>query len=373
VKSSLQRLLYAATLVAAILDPAIARAEAPASGPCAPGVLPHGALSLICVPPNWNGALVVYAHGYVSSGEPLGFYHLTTPDGTTSVPALAMALGYAFATTSYRKNGLAILEGVEDMQELIQAFSFAHGVPAKTYVAGVSEGGLVAALLSERSPGMLTSTLAMCGPIGSFQGQLDHFEDFRVLFDYFFPAVFPGNAVSVPPITMDYWNTVLVPNILAAVAAKPAAALELVRVAHAAIDIADPTTVGQTIVGLLWYSAFATTDAQTALGGNPYDNRFRWYFGSSDDLRLNLHVQRFAASPAARFAVRNYETNGHLRIPMVTLHTTGDPITPVWHELLYFLKADTFARTEFIPLPIARYGHCNFTTAELLFAFSAIR
>jgi len=114
-------------------------------------------------------------------------------------------------------------------------------------------------------------------------------------------------------------------------------------------------------------------DAQTALGGNPYDNRFRWYFGSSDDLRLNLHVQRFAASPAARFAVRNYETNGHLRIPMVTLHTTGDPITPVWHELLYFLKADTFARAEFIPLPIARYGHCNFTTAELLFAFSAMR
>ena len=55
---------------------------------------------------------------------------------------------------------------------------------------------------------------------------------------------------------------------------------------------------------------------------------------------------------------------------MVTLHTTGDPIIPVWHELLYFLKADTLARTQFTPLVVARYGHCSLTTPELLFGFS---
>jgi len=54
---------------------------------------------------------------------------------------------------------------------------------------------------------------------------------------------------------------------------------------------------------------------------------------------------------------------------MVTLHTTGDPIIPVWHELLYWLKADGFARTQFKPLVINRYGHCTLTTAEVLFAF----
>jgi hypothetical protein len=33
-----------------------------------------------------------------------------------------MGLGYAFATTTYRQNGLAILEGVDDIRELVAAF-----------------------------------------------------------------------------------------------------------------------------------------------------------------------------------------------------------------------------------------------------------
>jgi pimeloyl-ACP methyl ester carboxylesterase len=286
------------------------------------------------------------------------------------VPGLALSLGYAFAATTYRKNGLAILEGVEDVQDLIAAFSAVHTAPAKTYVVGVSEGGLVAALLAERAPDVLTSALAMCGPIGSFQGQIDYLGDFRVLFDYYFPGVLPGTAVDVPPSIMANWETVYVPAILGALAAHPVRALELLRVAHAPFDPADPTTVGQTAVRVLWYSAFATTDAQTTLGGNPYDNRFRWYFGSSNDLLLNLHVGRFAASPTAVAAVRNYETKGNLTVPMVTLHTTGDPEIPFWHEPLYFLKLNAFGRTEFTPLPVFRYGHCQFTTSEILGAFS---
>jgi len=31
--------------------------------------------------------------------------------------------------------------------------------------------------------------LAVCGPIGSFQQQIDYLGDARVLFDYFFPGV----------------------------------------------------------------------------------------------------------------------------------------------------------------------------------------
>ncbi len=69
-----------------------------------------------------------------------------------------------------------------------------------------------------------------------------------------------------------------------------------------------------------------------------------------------------------------YETNGDLRIPLVTIHTTADEIAPVAHELLYLPKVDLAARGRFIPFPVARYGHCNFTPTEvglsLLFATS---
>jgi hypothetical protein len=88
------------------------------------------------------------------------------------------------------------------------------------------------------------------------------------------------------------------------------------------------------------------------------------------DLRLNLTVQRFTASPVARAALQNYETNGNLRIPLVTLHTTADEVVPYWHELLYLTKVDLSERGRFIPLPAFRYGHCNFTRNEVLASFA---
>lgn len=363
-RSRLNALLVGVFLLGTTLVPAAARAQpAITPGPCVPGTLPGGALSLICVPTaGWNGELVVFAHGYVAPGLPLDFYHLALADGTP-LPVLVQSLGYAFATTSYRRNGLAILEGVDDIRELVAAF----GSPVKTHVAGVSEGGLVATLLAERWPELFRSAIAACGPIGSFRAQINHFGDFRVLFDYFFPGVIPGSPIAIPPDVIAGWQTVYVPQILAALAAHPARALE--RVSKAAFDPANPATIGTTTVNLLWYNVFATNDAAFRLGGNPFDNRFRWYHGSSNDLRLNLSVQRFAASPAARLALRQYETTGDLSIPLVTLHTTRDEVVPFWQELLYLPKVDLSQRGRFIPIPAARYGHCNFTTGEVVTAF----
>lgn len=364
---------FAAALVAAVLQPTLSYAQfafaVPA--PCRDGTLPSGALSRICVPSaGWNGALVVYDHGYVSAvpPEPITFHNLTLPDGT-DVPTLVQLLGYAFATTSYRQNGLAILEGVEDTRELVFAFGADYGAPKKTYVMGVSEGGLVATLLAEQSPDLFTSALAACGPIGSFKWQIDYFGDFRVLFDYYFPNILPPSPVNIPPALIENWEKVYAPAVAAALGADPARAIELLRVANAPFDAARPETIIETALGVLQYNVFATGDAIMKLGGNPYGNTFRWYFGSSDDLRLNFTVQRFTASSAATKQLRKYETHGNLTIPLVTIHTIGDPIIPVWHELVYFVKLDSFGHTQFTPWPVARYGHCTFTTWEVLVAF----
>jgi len=180
--------ICATIFVGALLVPAVGRAQSALPGPCEPGALPSHALSLICVPAaGWNGELVVFAHGYVAPGPTLDFSDLTLPDGTY-LPILVQRLGYAFATTSYRQNGLAILEGVEDVRELVTAFSATVSTPLKTHLTGASEGGLVAALLAERSPDIFSSVLATCGPIGSFALQVDYFDDFRVLLTISFRA-----------------------------------------------------------------------------------------------------------------------------------------------------------------------------------------
>jgi pimeloyl-ACP methyl ester carboxylesterase len=350
-----------------LLLPAPARAQG-IPQPCVDGSLPSGALSRLCVPLAWNGQLVVFAHGFVPAGQPLGFYNLTLTDGT-SVSDLVQSLGFAFATTSYRKNGLAILEGVDDMRELVAKFVATYSTPLRTFVAGISEGGLVTALLAERSPETFTGALAACGPVGSFRAQVDYFGDFRVLFDYFFPGVLPGSAINIPPALMANWFTIYAPLVALALSSNPARALELMRTAKAAFDPANPVTIVNTALDLLGYNVFATNEAAIELGGSFFENRLRWYSGSSDDLRLNLRVARFGASPIAINALRRYQTSGDLSIPLVTLHTTGDDVIPVWQELLYLLKFDPSARGRFIPLPVNRYGHCTFTTKELVGAF----
>src|SRR5436190_4322268 len=306
----MRTLLAAACCGVLLVLPASARAQTAIPGQCVDGVLPSHALSRVCVPVSgWNGQLVVYAHGFVAPGLPLGFYQTALPDNTP-IDLVLQAQGFAFATTSYRRNGLAILEGTDDIRELVAAFAATHAAPLRTYVVGVSEGGLVATLLAERSPELFSSALATCAPIGGFRRQVDHVGNFRVLFDYYFPGRIPASPVSIPAAVMQNWDSQYVPVIAATLAANPARTLELLRVANAPFDPAVPATGINTALDLLRYNVFATNDAAAQLGGNPFGNRTRWYFGSSNDLRLNALVQRFTASTAAVRAMRLYETSG---------------------------------------------------------------
>jgi pimeloyl-ACP methyl ester carboxylesterase len=340
---------------------------APVPGACLDSTLPSGALARICVPGSgWNGDVIVYAHGYVPNlGLPLDFYNLSLPDGTY-LPTLVQSLGFAFATTSYRQNGLAILEGVDDIRELVAEFDARHGAPRRRFMTGVSEGGLVTTLAAESSPGLFAGAYATCGPIGNFRYQINYLGDVRVLFDYFFPGVIPGSVVDVPAGVIAMWESYYVPEIGRLLGAYPGRALQLMRTANAPYDPGDFTTVVATTINALSYNIYATNDAIAKLGGNPFENRWRWYTGSSNDFQLNRQVQRFAAAPAAVAAMRPYTTSGELRIPLVTLHTTRDEIVPFAHELLYLAKLRTSERGRFLPLPVFRYGHCSFKATDVL-------
>jgi poly(3-hydroxybutyrate) depolymerase len=340
-------------------------------GPCEEGSLAGGARSLICVPSErWNGHLVVLAHGYVSPLLPPAFTDLALPDGAR-LPDLVQRLGFAFATTTYRRNGLAILEGVEDVVELVKTFRAGRqGPPDKVYLAGMSHGGLVAVLATEQYPELFTATLSACGPVGNFPFQVNFVGDFRILFDVYFPGILPGSPVDIPAVVQANWERRYVPAIEAALAQHPARARELLKVAGVPYDVRDPSTIVQSTTGLLWHNVFGANDARARLGGNPYDNRLRWYAGSSNDALLNLRVARVDADLPALLALRAYSPIGDVRVPIVSLHTTGDELAPFAHELIYAAKARPTGRGRVLPLPIVRYGHCAFTTSEWLTGFA---
>jgi hypothetical protein len=370
-KSRAGRVVFGAVVALALLLPAAAGAQTALPGPCLDGDLPHGAKSRICVPlGGWNRQLVVFAHGYVANipGQPLEFNDLIL-DGVP-LATILQSQGFAFATTTYRQNGLAILEGADDIRNLVDKFTMERGEPLRTFITGASEGGLVAALLLEQSPDVFSAGLAACSPVGSFRGQVNYVGDFRVLFDYFFPEVIPGTAVDVPWYVTRDWFSVYLPRVLFELQSNPSRALELMRTSGAAFDPANPLTIGQTAKIVLTYNVVGSTDAENKLGGNPYGNRLRLYVGSSNDLRLNLRVERFSASPVAVASMAKYETTGRLKRPLITLHTQGDELVPFWHEPLYLAKVLLTGHSGLLPLPVDRYGHCNFTTNELLTAFA---
>jgi len=332
---------------------------------------PHDYRVCMPDPAKANGALVVYAHGYVKPdpASPVQIPESQMVLDGVSVSDLATELGFAFATTAYPKTGLAVKEGIEDVKLLVDSVKTRFGMPAKVFLAGVSEGGLVTAKAVEKYGGtVFDGGFALCGPVGDFKRQINHYGDFRVVFDYFYPGVLPPAAVDIPPATQANWDPAVIAAVKSAIAAQPGKYAQVAAVTKTPVDPIDPSAAA---VDVLWYNVFATNEARAELGGQPFDNNPRLYVGSKEDLRLNLFVKRYDAEPAAvAEMLANYQTTGKLHVPLVTMHTTGDPIVPYWHETLYNAKTlVNGSLRHHLNLPIARYGHCAFTQSEVMLGF----
>lgn len=326
--------------------------------------------------PCGSGDLVIYAHGYVTPGAPAESWISELTIGGVFLPAVFNQAGYAFAASSYSKTGLAIVEGVQNTPALAGAARSSAipdlPLPPHIFLIGASEGGLVTTLSAEQNSAVYNSAGAACGPIGNFQAQINYFGDFRVLFDYFFPGVIPGSPVSAADTlaAAAQWatlSTTAIPHALA----DASKTQQLFRVMGMTLP-SDSATVVATVLEVLAYNLFGTADAQQELGGQPYDNSARIYIGSSNDILLNLRIKRYKADPAALANVAaKYETTGKLKLPLVTIHTLSDPVIPYWHEPLYTAKT-LFAGTllDRVNLPVSAYGHCNFSSTDILAAFS---
>ena len=112
------------------------------------GVL-GGAGYRVEVPVNWNGKLVMYAHGFAGNGNVLGVQN-------PQIRRYLIQNGYAWAASSYTKNYYDVRVGVEDTNALALEFNKiatargrALAAPSKTYITGVSMGGHITAAAIE--------------------------------------------------------------------------------------------------------------------------------------------------------------------------------------------------------------------------------
>jgi len=358
----------------------------------------EGSLYRICMPDTvYNGRFIIWAHGFQDVTDPEGIPEDQLCSDTICIPDLLALLGFGFATNSYRKLGLAVVEGKEDIIDLVSNltdYSIDPGcendicepivtdTPEVVYIIGASEGGLITTLLAEQNPDMFDAAYALCGPIGDFPLQINYLGDARVTFEYFFPGKIPGYGIfngtyySDPdgnPVPPD-WDAYFEDEIIPLFQRHPLKAKQWFKVAKLPYDPENYlATVVNSAKDVLRYSIVNLLNAVDVLGGQPFDNRWKWYTGSFNDFRLNLRVKRLTPHPDAINEMKtNYNTSGSLDIPLITMHTTRDQQVPYWHETLYNLKtiAGGSFLTDHVNIPIDRYGHCNFTLEEALGGFA---
>jgi pimeloyl-ACP methyl ester carboxylesterase len=399
-------IVVCALLLAIGLGPAApALASASQAGACAAtartltGSLADGATYEIQVPANWNCTLFLYSHGYVVPGSP----NPAQDVGDPVTGAWLLAHGYALAGSSYASTGWAIQQALTDQIATLNVFDQQVGTPARTIAWGHSLGGIITAGLIQDYPNRFSAALPMCGVlsggVATWNTALDSEVAFQQLID---PSVQVVNITEPGP------------NLAAAEQAATAAQQTAQGRARLALAAALGDTPGwftplsaeparsdyaaQEANQYLWDTEIDfpfvfdfRAELEARAGGNPSWTtgvNFFSQLAASADLRevvalyraagLNLGADlarldsaaRITADPAAvRYLAQYISFNGHLSIPVLTMHTTGDGLVVPENEQAYASVVRRAGDSRLLrQIFVSRAGHCAFTPAETITA-----
>lgn len=229
----------------------------------------NGAQYAMFLPKAWNGRLVLWAHGFVDPDAPIALPDVLPADVAPWLVQLRESLlgaGYAVAYSSYAENGWAVKDGAARTHELRGLFIARFGVPAQVYVGGRSLGALITTMLAETYPGDYQGALALCGPLGGGRLETDYIANVRVLFDFFFPGVIPGDVLHVPPMEFTA-DSPIVQAIVAAIIAEPQKAVALASVDQIELPYRTLSELVFSIVRPLGYNIRGTNDLLARTGG----------------------------------------------------------------------------------------------------------
>lgn len=265
--------------------------------------------------------------------------------------------------------------GAQTTHQLQGLFASRVSKPTRTYLVGTSEGGLIAVDLTESFAGQYDGTLAICGVVGGTPLHFQHTGDGRVLFDYFFPGVLPGDLLHMP--NLDFspgsptYNAVL-NSFVTGLFSPGQPTLQFANVAGLpGSNVNEIIFSGLTLVCA--YPGFNEL-LQRTNGHNFYDNTRTVYSGSFNDAALNSGVERYSSNPAGvNYVDKYYDPTGHLGIPVLTLHTTQEATVPFSQEAAYAGKVAGAGASNFlVQHSVNRYGHCNVKPEEILNSFQGL-
>jgi pimeloyl-ACP methyl ester carboxylesterase len=328
------------------------------------------------VPANWNGRLVLWAHGFRGTGLEL------TVDNHP-LRAFLVANGYAWAASSYSRNAYDPSQGAKDTHALTQFFNGRFGKPVKTYVTGASMGGHVSTIVAEQWPRSYDGAMPICGVMGDYE-----------LFDYFLDFNVAAQALSgvgkTAPFAADYLTST-VPATKAALG--PAFPFVLNAAGQALAGLTQMQTGGVRPIfeqAWIYWNGLVPGDflflrgvgdgTLTRQPGVAWQNSDVTYQFDADpalsgaESAFNAVVQRITADAQARRTdglANVTPTNGNLKIPMLTIHTLGDLFVPFHMQQVYARRVAANGASNLLVQRATRdVGHCAFTPTELVRTFS---
>jgi pimeloyl-ACP methyl ester carboxylesterase len=319
--------------------------------------------------------------------------------------------GYAQIGSSYPETGWVVERALPAQLATLDLFRDRFGAPRRTIAWGTSMGGMITTGLAERDGRRFAGTLAMCGleqgAVANFNNTLDPLFALRTLLT-------PGATTPLVALPDQPTAFASIGQLTAALEAAQATPQGRARIALAAalhnipawtdpaqpepapgdFDTAEMNQFGvlhlTIYVGLSWRQ-----EAEEHAGGNMSWNTGVDYArllarssiraevealyaragtSLSADLAALGDAPRISANPAAvGYMIRNISFSGRLTRPMLTIHTTGDPLVPVQAEHAYADAVDDAHRSGLLRQAyVHRAGHCTFTTGEMLAALRAL-
>jgi pimeloyl-ACP methyl ester carboxylesterase len=334
-----------------------------------------GALYRLMMPTNWNGDLVVIAHGYVDPFSPVALPNADLGPFSDSVGRR----GFAVAYSSYAENGWTVKDGAQHTHALTEVFAERFATPKRVFVAGVSMGGLIALDLAERFPTQYAGIYSFCGATGGSTLRFRYMMETRALFDVFYRKpdpddptktipVLPGDATHVERTGLDLESGIR-QVARTAMIANPAGAMVITQITRTPVPYlaGNQTQMINSIADQLFRHAREIDDI-IARGhdASAIDNTNVVYTGPGIDQAtidfVNANVQRFSSSNFAEHeAAMWYDPDGSLRIPLVSLRSARDPALPApLNDDTYFAKLTQDQRDQLVTVRVIdAFGHCS--------------
>lgn len=345
-----------------------------------------GAGYRIEVPANWNGSLVMWAHGYRGTDLEL------TVDNHPLRPYL-LANGFAWAASSYSSNDYSAGAGVRDTEALVRLFRRQFGHPTTTYMSGASMGGHVTARSIEQYPQTYDGALAICGVLGDYE-LFDYFLDFNLaaqqlgLGHSYFPIEDGATYIGVE-----------VPAIKAAMESTPGGwPVALNDTGEAFKQLVELRSGGDRPnfdeAWFFWntFPSFAsgpgnflfdigvgdgTVGGEPGVVGDNLDVQYQLDLDpamSAAEQDFNDAITRVEGAPWLRSSQAlnpSPVVRGDIRVPVLTLHNLGDMFVPFLNEIVYAGEVEAAGRSDLlVQRAIRGVNHCGFTATEFVTAFA---